>query len=703
MSPLFGKKCSACGFENSNDAKYCARCGAPLTASSGRKCGVCGTDNRSDAMFCRECGRPLNANENAEIRGNHWARREGDFAARIEISDLPGLLNKNLEVEAGTQALVYANGTPQEILPPGMYRMDSIGKTISHWISGVPKSATVLLVDAAPTEMVVQISNRFTSNPLPLSLSMRLIVEVENVGKFLFAALRGRERYSIEDLRQYLEPEVASAADNYLRQHTLEQLVQNPSTRSEFELAVEEALRVTFQHYGLRLVSLRTVELDLEAYDKIKGIKGKYSLIVEEGEAELNGQKALADLHNQIDLQKLAEDTARVELEEKKVDIYQRMRRTVMADKMNEVNNDRDFEKFMDEIDREKLLSKKEHDELLQGWKEAAEDHDRSRAFLLAKADLEENYQLRAIEIKNNADLTIQEQDYQMEIERKRVDLSLQIEEQKWQFELRKRQAQDDYENKKREADFKWQQTVNDQDWIDAQKAVDLLLYKHRQEQVLSFEKEEHDLKINLDRDRAEVDNQIRLLDSAHRREIEKLEKLGTLGTEALIAASPVEQGRIIQDLKRVEAFKGMSEDQILAMAAEKSPELGKVFEEKYRAIAEGKADQREREMYEKLLAESKSSQGLLVESQRDAMDRIQRMSEHGIDAMKEVSQSYAQQRSDPAVIIAGPNGGSVIHTSHSGMVNSQEETKTCPACGRQVVVSSRFCQYCNNEFKDVK
>ncbi|MHC1783637.1 MAG: hypothetical protein AB9891_12935 [Anaerolineaceae bacterium] len=86
------------------------------------------------------------------------------------------------------------------------------------------------------------------------------------------------DRYSLEDLRNYVEPEVAAVTDAYLRKHTLEQLVENPDTRKEMELAVEEALRTTFRQYGLKLVFLRTVELNLEAYDKIKGVKGKYSL-----------------------------------------------------------------------------------------------------------------------------------------------------------------------------------------------------------------------------------------------------------------------------------------------------------------------------------------------------------------------------------------------------------------------------------------
>jgi hypothetical protein len=69
------------------------------------------------------------------------------------------LLNKKLEVETGTRALIYTSGSPQEILLPGIYTMDSVGKTISNWFNAVPKSVSVLLVDAAPVEVVIRMRN----------------------------------------------------------------------------------------------------------------------------------------------------------------------------------------------------------------------------------------------------------------------------------------------------------------------------------------------------------------------------------------------------------------------------------------------------------------------------------------------------------------------------------------------------------------
>jgi class 3 adenylate cyclase len=48
-------KCSGCGHENRNAAKFCEECAAPL----GRKCAGCGAELRPIARFCDECATPV--------------------------------------------------------------------------------------------------------------------------------------------------------------------------------------------------------------------------------------------------------------------------------------------------------------------------------------------------------------------------------------------------------------------------------------------------------------------------------------------------------------------------------------------------------------------------------------------------------------------------------------------------------------------
>jgi class 3 adenylate cyclase len=48
-------KCSGCGHENRDAAKFCEECAAPL----GRKCARCGAELRPVAKFCDECATPI--------------------------------------------------------------------------------------------------------------------------------------------------------------------------------------------------------------------------------------------------------------------------------------------------------------------------------------------------------------------------------------------------------------------------------------------------------------------------------------------------------------------------------------------------------------------------------------------------------------------------------------------------------------------
>ena len=50
-----GNKCARCGFINPANAKFCSKCGAPIT----KICSYCGAENDDGAKYCNSCGKPL--------------------------------------------------------------------------------------------------------------------------------------------------------------------------------------------------------------------------------------------------------------------------------------------------------------------------------------------------------------------------------------------------------------------------------------------------------------------------------------------------------------------------------------------------------------------------------------------------------------------------------------------------------------------
>jgi ribosomal protein L40E len=48
-------RCSKCGAENPDRAKFCVECASPLS----RRCLSCNSENPPTAKFCLECAKPL--------------------------------------------------------------------------------------------------------------------------------------------------------------------------------------------------------------------------------------------------------------------------------------------------------------------------------------------------------------------------------------------------------------------------------------------------------------------------------------------------------------------------------------------------------------------------------------------------------------------------------------------------------------------
>ncbi|MBL7164451.1 MAG: zinc ribbon domain-containing protein [Anaerolineales bacterium] len=721
---ILGNKrtCPQCGHKASRAAQFCPSCGARMGGGV-RACGACGTQNRGDAQFCKQCGRPLERTEAPEIRRHRWSRREDDFATRVDAGDLPGLLKRGLIIDPGTNAILIEKGTNRGTVPPGEYTLDTIGGLVRDWISGgVSEGATALLVEITPTEFEFHMGGIFTNDPLRIGVSIKMQAQVEQPGKFLFNMLKGRARLTKEDLRQHLYPEVSQVARRWVRQHSVQELADDINLKDRFELALEETLRDTFAQNGLRFLNVRVLELNLEHLDRITGIRSQYALQVSEAEAEAEGKKRLVDAQRELDLAELAEETQKVEMEERRAELYQRMREAVMSDRMNEVYSTAEFEAFLDDIDQDKLLREKERADMLRTWKEEAEDQEKARAHLLAKLEIERNYELRAAELKQRTDLDEKALDAELRLERMRATKQQEIEYAKWEFTLRRRRSEVEFEREQAGAELRQEELAHqarlamsgdaaDEELRQMDAELDLGLKGlrgikqvraeadqakwelERQKLEFEWEKQQHQLDLELQRERIQMEH-----------ELNRLDKLGDLGADALIAASDTEQARLLTDLKKAEALQGMSEDQILAAAAKDSPEVARAFQEKFRAIAEGKASEREREMYEKLLAEKDARERATIEAWDKASARAKETTERALDRMADTAQAFARgQGGTPVVITQGTGGPQVI--SPSGVQADQKQSegmKMCPKCGRFVDEEAHHCEHCGNKFEGV-
>lgn len=211
---------------------------------------------------------------------------------------------------------------------------------------------------------------------------------------------------------------------------------------------------------------------------------------------------------------------------------------------------------------------------------------------------------------------------------------------------------------------------------------------------------------------------QARLAEEQRQRfEIERLATLGKLGSDALIAASGPEQGAMLVSLARTKAMEGKSAEEILAMAAENSPAVAAAFQEKFRAIAEGKMGEREQALFERLLKagederardaeERRQSEDRLIEAKDKSEERISRLADKLADgqatALSNLGRSPTGQSPQVIVVPSATGQPQVIQTSGGGAQvtgSGTGEVQVCPRCRVKSPVGEKYCSNCGFSF----
>src|SRR5262245_48130492 len=90
-------RCSKCGVENPDRAKFCVECASPFA----RRCPTCDAENPATAKFCLECGKALDSTGGKSQRGR------GSSSSPIQTS--VGTDDASLEGERKTVTVLFAD------------------------------------------------------------------------------------------------------------------------------------------------------------------------------------------------------------------------------------------------------------------------------------------------------------------------------------------------------------------------------------------------------------------------------------------------------------------------------------------------------------------------------------------------------------------------------------------------------------------
>ena len=732
MAIFSTKKCSNGHELKDSRQQYCQECGVPVGGGN-VKCGVCGNKNEVTSKFCNHCGQPLSESVAPVIDRDKWMVTNEEFAARIEPQDLSGILKRGLYVEAGTNAMILESGANIGVVPPGSYVLDTFMDKLKGWFSSeMPKRVTALLVKVTPTDLSYRIDKLFSKDPLSVAVDLVMQVEVEEPGKFLVNRMGSRERFSVQALKDYLFFEIQSFTSMWVKQYSVEELATDSSLREKYELALTEELKVSLKQSGLKILQVRAINFILEIVDRLSGKKQDYIIQASEEHVRLEGEKTLEEARQEHNLLEITRMIHSVEHDERKNAVLSRIRDAVNADLIDDFTSKKDYDDFLLRMDREKALDELEYQRLERTWSEADEDHGTARELFKRKVGLENDFSYESLRVKRA---------HELERETKNAEFDLTSTDQTNKFTLSDRDLDNQLSRLEKERDFAYEtERKNILERIANDREIDKL-----QNERARLRRENYQLDLNVQRDHDQQDAELGLkilenmkkiqrLDLEENKrilreddlqrerdrfererernaaqrafELDKLELRANMNIEQLISISDGKVADQLTSLAQTQIYKGMTEEQILAL----DPATAEVLKEKYAAEREAEFGRLQAQTMKERLDDHQAWNQKMenmsdrrVQDMQDQANRTQTTIEKSIESTADAAKAIAQKPDGSTIVVPGAGmgvaGGMVI--SGSGAVQNSG-MKECQSCGRQTTIDSRFCIGCGTKFADM-
>ena len=390
-------------------------------------CPSCQREVQDGWKFCRFCGQGMAPQAPPEVTSVSDYLPSEVLARHLEPKDMQGILSKTLEVEEGQLALLFVGGRNDATLGPGKHSIGNI-------LTSRGRDATAVLFQTSDVSTPMSFGRLLTKDPLPLALDCRLVLKVDKPLLLWENLANGAESYNTEHLAAAVYPLVEEGTQNFVGSRTMRELDTNQGVRLELQMALALHLNQALARWGLAFVSVQAVSLRSEIWDKVTQSRTDYVVAATEQEVALEGRKRFFDVHQESEIQTLAEETARVAGVEKRLGLWERMRKAVQANARGEIQSQAELEDLVRHADRDRLLKDDQYETLARTVAEAKEDHGKARAFLLRRVEAEGEHELRKLDLGHR---------FGLEQERLTMELSTARREMEahWELDLAARQG----------------------------------------------------------------------------------------------------------------------------------------------------------------------------------------------------------------------------------------------------------------------
>ena len=619
-------------------------------------CPSCNQQVNEDWQFCVFCRGPLAAGHPSDPATSVTFTQDlsdSTIAHRVEPKEMQGLVSKTLVVNQDQQALLFKGGRLENALTPGSHPMGNI-------LVNRMRDTTVVLFRTGDLPLNLSIPRLLSNDPLPLAMDFRLILSVHEPTLFFLNLMAGANVYGTENLTSSLYPLVEEGCRAFTSLRSVRELGTGGGGLRELGLSLTSHLDQALTRWGLRLASCQAVNIRCEAWDDLTQTRAEYFLAASMEEADLEGRKRLFDVHQGLELQAMAEETASIVVVEKRAALWERMRQALLANAKSEIESQSELEDLIRRADRDQLLKESEHQSLAATLAEAKEDHQKAREFLLRRVESEGEYELKKLDLSHRFGLSEerlslelassrQEMEGQWELDLKRLDLRIERKRQLAQFQ--REQSDDDLEqeNRRRMGDATTVAAIADIERDQDDKDVRMALAWHdqynsqerhdiRERREAELEAERVRMEIELQAEETRLTMRLDLERQQHNNDLARIDALSKVGIETLIAVSGTEQSQILAQLARTRALSGCTPQQIMAMEAHESPQMAEALKEILTATAGGgQLDQ-----YERLIGELKEAGRISREDNRDNLSTLTEMFGNAMDSVRDTAVAFS-------------------------------------------------------------
>jgi hypothetical protein len=301
-------------------ARFCNKCGSPAPGGWW-KCPQCKKWVGAEANFCWSCKAPLHPESRADIAGGMWQRQPGAFAVRVRVAEMRRLLERGLEIEIGTVALLVEDGLIKAVLDPGRHTLETVGRKLLGLFTP-PALQTVILVEAGDVVLPLRFSDLRTREELKVECYTEVCFRfVPSRGEaFLANVLKAQDSLSYEGLADWMRQEIRGALADGVQVSSIEELVKDPQRRLRIEDSLRKSLAVALERAGVELVRVASAEFTGPEYEALR------------------------------------ERAGQVEVKRREIEFQMRMRELTTTDEMNRLKTESELEAYVRQLAKRRKL-----------------------------------------------------------------------------------------------------------------------------------------------------------------------------------------------------------------------------------------------------------------------------------------------------------------------------------------------------------